>query len=61
LALTSLIMGVIYSTYVLTFKHRFSNMAMLLIVMGVLLYMMGLISEQISLLRLMQMEKKHDE
>jgi glycosyltransferase involved in cell wall biosynthesis len=56
ISLAFLAVGGSYSAYLLIFMHRFSNMAMLFIVVAVLLYMMGLISEQISLLRLMQAE-----
>jgi len=45
--------GVGYGSYLLIFFRRFSNMATLLIITGMLTFMLGLISEQITLLRLM--------
>lgn len=50
-ALTLLGLGTGYGTYLLLFRHRFSNMAVLLIVTGMILFVLALISEQIALLR----------
>lgn len=55
------LIGVFYSAYLLIFMHRFSNMAMLFVITSILLFMMGLISEQISLLRLMQADKANND
>lgn len=49
-----LTMGIGYGAYLLIFLGRFSNMAVLLILSGVILFMLGLISEQIALLRMAQ-------
>jgi glycosyltransferase involved in cell wall biosynthesis len=49
--------GLGYGTYLLIAMHRFSNMAMLFILLGILFFILGLISEQISLLRLMLSER----
>lgn len=57
LALTFFATGSGYGAYLLIFMRRFSNMAILLILLGILAFMLGLISEQISLLRLMLSEK----
>lgn len=46
--------GVLYGIYLLVFFHRFSNMAALLILSGIMMFMLGLISEQIALLRIGQ-------
>ncbi len=46
------VLGVGYGIYLLVFWHRFSNMAVLLILSGIMLFMLGLISEQIALLRM---------
>lgn len=46
--------GVGYGAYLLIFLHRFTNMPVLLILTGTLLFMLGLISEQIALLRMAQ-------
>jgi glycosyltransferase involved in cell wall biosynthesis len=55
------IVGVGYGTYLLIFWHRFSNMAVLLILSGIMLFMLGLISEQIALLRMAQVGLSHDD
>ena len=53
IAILFLVTGVGYGSYLLIFFRRFSNMATLLIITGMLTFMLGLISEQITLLRLM--------
>lgn len=45
-----------YGAFLILFQGRFTNMPVLLILSAVVLFMMGLISEQIALLRLMQVE-----
>lgn len=48
--------GVVYSLYLLIFKGHFTNnIAVLLILSGIMLFMLGLISEQIALLRMSQL------
>jgi glycosyltransferase involved in cell wall biosynthesis len=47
-------LGVGYGAYLLIFYSRFTNMSVLLIMSGFLLFMLGLISEQIALLRMSQ-------
>jgi glycosyltransferase involved in cell wall biosynthesis len=49
-----LTVGIGYGVYLLIFLSRFSNMAILLILSGIILFMLGLISEQIALLRMAQ-------
>jgi len=49
--------GLVYSLYMLTFRHRFTNMSMLLLVTGVLVFLMGLIAEQVALLRMERSEE----
>jgi len=52
-------LGVGYGAFLLIFRGRFTNMAALLILSGIIVFMLGLISEQIALLRLMQVEQAH--
>jgi len=49
--------GLVYSLYMLIFWHRFTNMSMLLLVTGVLVFLMGLIAEQVALLRMERSEE----
>lgn len=51
-SLAFLTVGVGYGAYLLIFWSRFSNMAVLLIIVGVLVFLVGLIAEQIALLRM---------
>jgi glycosyltransferase involved in cell wall biosynthesis len=44
--------GIGYGAYLLIDKHRFSNMAALLIIVGIMIFLIGLIAEQIAMLRL---------
>lgn len=46
--------GLGYGTWVFLTTHRFTNMPVLWMLTGVLLFMMGLLSEQIALLRMSQ-------
>jgi hypothetical protein len=46
------IVGVVYGAYLLIDKHRFSNMAALLIIVAIMIFLIGLIAEQIAMLRL---------
>lgn len=50
-----------YGAFLLIFQGRFTNMPVLLILSAVLLFMLGLISEQIALLRLMQVEQRSED
>nr|PZN51171.1 MAG: glycosyl transferase [Chloroflexota bacterium] len=52
LSLLFLSAGIGYGAYLLIFLRRFSNMAALLILMGVLIFLIGLVAEQLALLRL---------
>lgn len=60
-AVCAVILGSGYGAYLLIFHQRFSNMAILLILSGILLFMLGLISEQIALLRMSQADISHRE
>lgn len=54
--------GLVYGAAVLILEHRFTNMPPLLMLMGLLMFMLGLISEQIALLRMSQVSYfEHDE
>jgi glycosyltransferase involved in cell wall biosynthesis len=44
--------GVGYGSWLLIFRHRFSNMAAMLITIGIVIFLMGLIAEQIALFRM---------
>jgi glycosyltransferase involved in cell wall biosynthesis len=44
--------GSVYYLYTFVTEHRFTNMAALLLVTSVIIFMMGLVSEQIALLRM---------
>jgi glycosyltransferase involved in cell wall biosynthesis len=46
--------GAAYGAYLLIFQGRFTNMPVLLMLSGLMLFMLGLISEQIALLRMSQ-------
>ncbi len=54
LALSLLLIGSAYGAYILLSARRFSQMAGLTVLVGIVLFMLGLISEQIALLRMMQ-------
>jgi glycosyltransferase involved in cell wall biosynthesis len=60
-ALTAVALGIWHGAYMIIVHHHFSNMPVLLILSGVLLFMLGLISEQIALLRMSQAELQHRE
>lgn len=47
------LLGVGYGAYQLVFEQRFSNMPPLMITISIIVFLMGLIAEQIALLRLM--------
>ena len=44
--------GVTYSAYLILFFRRFSNMAALLVMSGIIIFLIGLVAEQLALLRL---------
>jgi glycosyltransferase involved in cell wall biosynthesis len=44
--------GLLYGAYLLMFLHVFSNMAALLIMLGVIIFLMGLVSYQIAMMRM---------
>lgn len=52
ISLVFLTVGVLYGTYLLIFLSRFSNMAMLLIMVGIMIFLIGLVAEQIAALKL---------
>ena len=52
ISLLFLSVGISYGAWLLIYRSRFSNMAVLLIMIGVVVFLMGLISEQIALLRM---------
>ncbi len=52
ISFASLTMGLVYGSYMLLVHHRFSNMVLLLLTTGLFVFLMGLIAEQIAMLRL---------
>lgn len=50
--------GVIYSLDMLIFHHRFTNMGLLFLVTGIIIFFMGLIAEEITLLRMERSEQQ---
>jgi glycosyltransferase involved in cell wall biosynthesis len=58
LSLLSFLAGVGYYLYTFITQHRFTNMAMLLIVQAVILFALALISEQIAQLRFDRSERR---
>ena len=50
--------GVAYSLDTLIFRHHFTNMGLLFLVTGIIIFFMGLISEQIALLRMERSEEE---
>lgn len=51
-SLVFLTVGIGYGAYLLIAQSRFSNMALLLILTGIVIFLVGLIAEQIALLRM---------
>ncbi len=51
--------GLAYYLYTFVTAHRFTNMAALLLSTGVIIFMLGLVSEQISLMRSERIESAH--
>ncbi len=52
ISLLFLSVGIGYGSWLLIYRSRFSNMAALLIMIGVIVFLVGLIAEQIALLRM---------
>ena len=50
--------GVVYSLDMLIFRHRFTNMGLLFLVTGIMIFFMGLIAEEIAMMR---MERSEDD
>ncbi|RMF78610.1 MAG: glycosyltransferase family 2 protein [Chloroflexi bacterium] len=46
------LVGVIYGAYLIIDRHRFSNFAALLIIVAIMIFLIGLVAEQIALLRM---------
>ncbi len=57
-SLCSFCLGLIYGSYMIFVHHHFSNMVLLLLITGVLVFLLGLIAEEIALLRLERSESK---
>ena len=56
-SLTFFSVGMVYSAYLLIVDHRFSNMAALLIMTSVMIFLIGLVAEQLALLRLQNLSE----
>jgi glycosyltransferase involved in cell wall biosynthesis len=46
------VMGILYGSYLLLYLHSFSNMAALLIMVGIIIFLIGLVAHQITTLRM---------
>jgi len=53
-------LGIGYYTYTFVTQHRFTNMSMLLFVTSVIIFMLGLVAEQIAQLRMDRSEEEWD-
>jgi glycosyltransferase involved in cell wall biosynthesis len=60
-AITLFVMGVGYGAFILISRARFSQMAGVTVLAGIMLFMLGLISEQIALLRMLQVSLPHSQ
>jgi glycosyltransferase involved in cell wall biosynthesis len=60
-ATTLFVIGVGYGAYFLLSRGRFSQMAGVTVLAGIMLFMLGLISEQIALLRMLQVSLPHSQ
>jgi len=58
-AITLFVVGAGYGTFILLSRARFSQMAGVTVLAGIMLFMLGLISEQIALLRMLQVSLPH--
>ncbi len=58
ISLFSFSLGLVYGSYMILRHQHFSNMVLLLLITGVLIFLMGLIAEEIALLRLERSERK---
>ncbi len=56
-SLTFFSVGAVYSAYLLMVDHRFSNMAALLILTSIMIFLIGLVAEQLALLRLQHLSE----
>ena len=57
ISIASIMAGLIYGTYMIAAHTHFSNMILFLLITGVLVFLLGLIAEQIAMLRLERSEK----
>jgi glycosyltransferase involved in cell wall biosynthesis len=58
ISLTSFLGGVIYGSYMIICHQHFSNMVLLLLITGVLVFLLGLIAEEINMLRFDRSEEE---
>lgn len=57
ISMTSFLLGLVYGAYMILKHSHFSNMILLLLITGVLVFLLGLIAEQIAMLRLERSEE----
>lgn len=57
LSLASILSGIIYGAYMIIQHSHFSNMVLLLLITGVLVFLLGLIAEEINMLRFERSEE----
>ena len=60
-AITLFVVGAGYGAFILLTMGRFSQMAGVTVLAGIMMFMLGLISEQIALLRMSQIGAFHDD
>jgi len=58
ISMTFLLSGIGYSAYTLSAMHRFTNMSALLFITAILVFLIGLVSEQITMLNYRDSESK---
>ncbi len=56
-SLASFVVGVVYGAYMIITHHHFSNMILFLLITALLVFLLGLIAEQLAVLRLERSEK----
>lgn len=58
ISVSSFLLGLVYGSYMIIRHSHFSNMVLLLLITAVIIFLMGLIAEEIALLRLERSEDK---
>lgn len=58
ISIVSILLGLVYGAYMIIEHTHFSNMILFLLITGVLVFLLGLIAEQIAMLRLERSEER---